>query len=921
MIDTVSFSLNGQAVEAQAGETIWQVATRLGVEIPHLCYSPEADYRADGNCRACMVEIEGERVLAASCIRTPSEGMVVNSASDRAWTARKMVFEMLTADQPERETSHDPESKFWNWASDIGVEGSRLPQRATPEVDQSHTAMRVNLDACIHCNLCVRACREVQVNDVIGMAYRGHGAKIVFDFDDPMGESTCVACGECLQACPTGALMESSLLDENQTRVNYPDEQVESVCPYCGVGCQITYNLKDGKLLFVDGKEGPANRNRLCVKGRFGFDYVHHEHRLTVPLIRKDGVPKNAHEDVDPANPFTHFREATWEEALDRAADGIRRIREEHGPKGLAGFGSAKGSNEEAYLVQKLVRTGFGTNNVDHCTRLCHASSVAALMECIGSGAVTAPFTACEDSEVMMVIGANPTENHPVAATFFKQQAKAGKTLIVCDPRGQALRKHATHMLQFKPGTDVAMLNAMLHVIVEEGLHDEQFVQARTDGFEALREHLKDYAPEKMAEICGIDAETLRTVARSYATSNASIVFWGMGISQHTHGTDNARCLIDLALITGQVGRPGTGLHPLRGQNNVQGASDAGLIPMVFPDYQSVEAPGIRSKFEEFWKTELDPEKGLTVVEIMDAVHEGVIRGMYVMGENPAMSDPDAQHAREGLAKLEHLVVQDIFLTETAFHADVVLPASAWPEKDGTVTNTNRQVQIGRQALEMPGDARQDWWIIQEIATRIGLDWTYMHPSDVFAEMSEIMPSFNNITWDRLSRESAVTYPCAAPDVPGNEIVFAEDFPTPSGRGKLVGAEVIPPDEMPDDEYPMILTTGRQLEHWHTGALTRRASVLDALEPEAVAQLNYRDLKRLGVEPGDMVRVETRRGIIELKARVDRAVPEGVLFVPFCYAEAPANFLTNPQLDPYGKIPEFKFCAARVERSTAEAAE
>ena len=359
MSDTISFSLNGQTVEAQAGETIWQVATRLGVEIPHLCYSPEADYRADGNCRACMVEIEGERVLAASCIRTPSEGMVVNSASDRARTARKMVFEMLTADQPERETSHDPESKFWNWASDIGVEGSRLPQRATPEVDQSHTAMRVNLDACIHCNLCVRACREVQVNDVIGMAYRGHGAKIVFDFDDPMGDSTCVACGECVQACPTGALMESSLLDENQTRVNYLDEQVESVCPYCGVGCQITYNLKDGKLLFVDGKEGPANRNRLCVKGRFGFDYVHHEHRLTVPLIRKDGVPKNAHEDVDPANPFTHFREATWEEALDRAADGIRRIREEHGPKGLAWFRLRQGFERRSLSRAKVGAYGF----------------------------------------------------------------------------------------------------------------------------------------------------------------------------------------------------------------------------------------------------------------------------------------------------------------------------------------------------------------------------------------------------------------------------------------------------------------------------------------------------------------------------------------------------------------------------------
>jgi len=736
-----------------------------------------------------------------------------------------------------------------------------------------------------------------------------------------MGESTCVACGECVQACPTGALMESALLDDNQTRVNYPDKQVDSVCPYCGVGCQITYNLKDGKLLSVDGREGPANRNRLCVKGRFGFDYAHHPHRLTVPLIRKDDVGKDAHEDIDPSNPFTHFREATWEEALDKAAEGINRIRVEHGPKGLAGFGSAKGSNEEAYLVQKLVRTGFGTNNVDHCTRLCHASSVAALMECIGSGAVTAPFTACEDAEVMMVIGANPTENHPVAATFFKQQAKAGKTLIVCDPRGQALRKQSTHMLQFKPGTDVAMLNAMLHVIVEEGLYDEQFVQARTDGFEKLREHLKDYAPEKMAEVCGVDAETLRTVARTYATSNASMVFWGMGISQHTHGTDNARCLIDLALITGQVGRPGTGLHPLRGQNNVQGASDAGLIPMLLPDYQPVENAEIRRNFEEFWDTELDPIKGLTVVEIMDAVHEDIIRGMYIMGENPAMSDPDAQHARAGLAKLEHLVVQDIFLTETAFHADVVLPASAWPEKDGTVTNTNRQVQMGRTALAMPGEVRQDWWIIQEIANRIGLEWTYTHPRDVFAEMSEIMPSLNNIAWDRLERESAVTYPCDAPDQLGNEIVFAESFPTESGRGKLVGADVIPSAEMPDDEFPMILTTGRQLEHWHTGAITRRASILDTLEPEAIAQLNYRDLKRLGIEAGDMVRIETRRGIIELMARVDRAIPEGVLFVPFCYAEAPANFLTNPQLDPYGKIPEFKFCAARIEKAVPAAAE
>src|SRR3954453_14808249 len=416
-----------------------------------------------------------------------------------------------------------------------------------------------------------------------------------------------------------------------------------------------------------------------------------------------------------------------------------------------------------------------------------------------------------------------------------------------------------------------------------------------------------------MAELCGIDAQTLREVARDYAGARAAIIFWGMGISQHTHGTDNARCLIALALVTGQVGRPGTGLHPLRGQNNVQGASDAGLIPMVFPDYQPVEDPDVRGKFEALWQTSLDPKRGLTVVEIMDAIHAGQVKGMYVMGENPAMSDPDLTHAREALAHLEHLVVQDIFLTETAKYADVVLPASAWPEKDGTVTNTNRQVQIGRAALPMPGEARQDWWIIQELARRIGLDWTYTHPKDVFAEMKLAMPSLDNITWERLQREHAVTYPCDAEDKPGNEIVFGSGFPTASGRAKLVPATIIPPAEEPDADYPLVLTTGRQLEHWHTGAMTRRASVLDEIEPEAVASLAPVELRRLGITAGDQIRVITRRGMIELKARSDSAVAPGQVFIPFCYAEAAANVLTNPQLDPIGKIPEYKFCAAKVE--------
>jgi formate dehydrogenase major subunit len=912
----VKFVLDGKEVVARAGETIWQVAKREGIDIPHLCYSPEPGYRADGNCRACMVEIEGERVLAASCIRTPTEGMKVKATSDRAKTARQKVFELLITDQPARETSHDPQSKFWNWADKMGIALGRFPKRESAEVpgpDRSHVAMAVNLDACIQCNLCVRACREVQVNDVIGMAGRGHGEKIVFDFDDPMGASTCVACGECVQACPTGALMPSSVVNDNNVRTEFADREVHSVCPYCGVGCQLTYHIKNDKLLYVSGRDGPSNQNRLCVKGRFGFDYITNPQRLTQPMIRKEGVPKVPHEQIDPMNPWTHFRPATWEEALDKAAAGLKTIRDRDGAKGLAGFGSAKCSNEEAYLFQKLVRAGFGTNNVDHCTRLCHASSVAALLEGVGSGAVSASFNECKNSDVIIVIGANPTENHPVAATFFKQSAKRGAKLIVMDPRGQALKRHAWRMMQFKNGADVAMLNAMLNVIVTEDLYDKQYVQTYVEGFGPFAESIKDFTPEEMEPICGIPADTLREVARTYARAKSAIIFWGMGVSQHTHGTDNARCLIALALITGQIGRPGTGLHPLRGQNNVQGASDAGLIPMFLPDYKSVEKPEFLGKAEKLWGTKLDPKEGLTVVEIMTAIHDNIIKGMYVLGENPAMSDPDLNHARQALAHLEHLVVQDLFLTETAVYADVVLPASAWPEKDGTVTNTNRQVQMGRQALPLPGEAKPDWWITQEIGRRIGMDLNYTHPRDIYAEMSLLMPSLNNIPWERVERESSVTYPAEAIDKPGKDVVFDKGFPRPGGFGLLVAAKLQPPDETPDHEYPFILTTGRMLEHWHTGAMTRRASVLDAIEPAPTAAVSRGTIAKLGIQPGDMVRVSTRRGTVELNSRQDDAIPDGVVFIPFAFFEAAANKLTNPALDPFGKIPEFKYCAARVE--------
>lgn len=901
----VEFKLNGRTVVGRADETIIETARHYGIEIPHLCYKP--GLRPDGNCRACVVEIKGERTLAPSCCRYPQDGMEVATDSARALASQRMVLELLLADVAA--TRYVRSSELEHWARRLGLGQPRFPARAQPAADLSHPAIAVNLDACIQCTRCLRACREAQANDVIGYAFRGEHSKIVFDFDDPMGESTCVACGECVQACPTGALAPA-----RGAALVEPDRKVDSVCPYCGVGCLLTYHVKANRIFMVEGRDGPANHGRLCVKGRYGFDYVAHRHRLTRPLVRKAGVPKSKDFAVDPDRWHEAFREASWEEALDLAAKGLARIRDRHGRKALAGFGSAKGSNEEAYLFQKLVRTGFGSNNVDHCTRLCHASSVAALMEGISSGAVSNQVSDVAKAEFILVIGANPTVNHPVAATWIKNAARRGATLVVADPRRTELARHATHFLQFNPDTDVALLNAMMFTIVEEGLANEAFIRDRTSGYEALRENVKKYPPEAMAPICGIPAPTIRAVARAYATSKASMILWGMGISQHVHGTDNARCLIALALLTGQIGRPGTGLHPLRGQNNVQGASDSGLIPMVFPDYQRVDNPEARRRFEALWGVALDPQPGLTVVEIMQAAKAGEIRGMYIMGENPAMSDPDLDHARESLAALEHLVVQDLFLTETAYLADVVLPATAWPEKSGTVTNTDRMVQLGRKAVEPPGEAREDLWIIVEIARRMGLDWRYGHPREVFEEMRRCMDSIAGITWERLERDSSVTYPCEHEGDPGQPVVFTTHFPTPTGRAKFVPADIIPADERPDRDYPMVLITGRQLEHWHTGAMTRRAGILDALEPEPVASLHPLDLEALGARAGEVVTVSSRRGSIALYARADEGTPRGAVFIPFCYYEAAANRLTNPALDPFGKIPEFKYCAARVTR-------
>ncbi|MDP3356913.1 MAG: molybdopterin-dependent oxidoreductase [Polaromonas sp.] len=958
---TVSFALNGRVAQAYEGETILQAAQRHGVDIPHLCYKD--GYRPDGNCRACVVEVKGERTLAPSCCRVVTAGMDVQASSERALKSQKMVLEMLLSDMPDTgykwsdqdESLQHGELSEWADRMDVTVRPAlKALRREQPTADISHPAMAVNLDACIQCKRCVTACRDEQVNDVIGYAMRGVHSKIVFDLDDAMGGSSCVACGECVQACPTGALMPKTLMGSQVV-----DKKVDSVCPFCGVGCLVSYKVKDNQIVGVDGRDGPANQSRLCVKGRFGFDYAHSPQRLTVPLIRKAEVAK------DPAALQTLnrnsadwsqvFREASWDEALALAAGGLKGLRDTHGNKALAGFGSAKGSNEEAYLFQKLVRTGFGSNNVDHCTRLCHASSVAALLEGVGSGAVSNQVNDVAHSDLIFVIGSNPSANHPVAATWMKNAAKNGAKIVLADPRITDIGKHAWRTLQFKADTDVAMLNALIYTVIDENLVDRVFIEKRVSNYEALKENVKAYSPEAMAPICGIPAPLLREVARAFATAKAAMILWGMGISQHVHGTDNARCLIALSAVTGQIGKPGSGLHPLRGQNNVQGASDAGLIPMMFPNYQRVDNPDAHRWFEDFWGTRLDAQPGYTVVEIM---HKALapesdphkVRGMYIMGENPAMSDPDLNHARHALASLQHLVVQDIFMTETAWLADVVLPATAWPEKTGTVSNTDRMVQLGRQAIDPPGQAKADLWIIQQIAQRVGphaphfvsslppegaapalgrpggggLNWSYTGDHDgvaaVYEEMRQAMhTAISGISWERLQRESSVTYPCLSEDDPGAPTVFIDHFATSDGRVHLVPADIIPANERPDADYPFVLITGRQLEHWHTGSMTRRAAVLDAIEPMATASLCGADMLALGLVPGDVVTVQSRRGSIAMHVRRDDGTPSGAVFIPFAYHEAAANLMTNAALDPFGKIPEFKYCAVAI-RAGGEAA-
>src|SRR6266550_5351 len=954
---TVTLTIDGREITVAEGSTIWAAAKEAGIDIPVLCHDERFD--PVGVCRMCVVDV-GAPAFAASCVRACENGMQVKTGTPELERNRATLTRLLISDQPPRE--RDPkqtttaDNELLALADRYGVsQDDGLPCGSGRGADLSSPVIAVDHDACILCDRCVRACDDIQGNDVIGRSGKGYATHIAFDLSDPMGASSCVSCGECVAACPTGALTNKPIHDI-PIRPRTELDAVDTVCPYCGVGCALTYYVdrERGAIAYADGREQPGSQGRLCVKGRYGWDYAASPQRLTMPLIRREeSYPKGALSTdvrgemagggeandhgladdggpgakrrggkrgrkpgglVDYAEVLPHFREATWDEALDVVARRLTEIYAEGGPAAIAGFGSAKCSNEEAYLFQKLIRTGFHTNNVDHCTRLCHASSVAALFEGIGSGAVSTTYGDVINAEVAIITGSNSTASHPVASSFFKQARRNGTTVIYIDPRADKMADHADIFCQLKPGTDVAFYNGVMHEIIRLGLTDDTFIASRTSNYEALKRTVADYPPERAEQITGVSADLIRRVARAWGEAKAGVIYWGMGVSQHTTGTDNARCLIALCAITGNIGKPGAGLHPLRGQNNVQGASDMGLIPMFYPDYKKADDPDVRARFERAWDTpDLDPKRGLTVTEIIGSVLKGGVRGMYMLGENPFLSDPNINKVRKALAALDFLVVQDIFLTETAEFADVILPASSYLEKDGTYTNTDRRVQLGRKVLDPPGQARVDWEVLQDIANRLGLGWNYASPREIFEEIVSVMASYKNLSYDNLGLTGKL-YPNPDPEhSDGIVVMFGEKFNTDDGLAHLVPAEWLPAKELPDEQYPFVLNTGRLLEHWHTGSMTRRSYALDAIAPVAEVYVNPDDAAGLSLADGEMARVSSRRGSIVLAVRVSHREQRGNCFIPFPFREAAANLLTIDEIDPMGKIPEFKFCAVRIE--------
>lgn len=896
----VKITINGKDFQVEKGLNILDVALEKGIDIPHLCHDKRLT--PSGACRMCIVKLDGRPGVQTACTLTASEGLTIETNTDEVLSLRKSTLELILSEHNMNCTSCDKEGSclLQDYALEYGAAEDKFPSVYSKNGPDNYTndgiGIAYDVEKCIRCMRCVKICEEVQQCKALTFQGRSGDVLVSTPFNMLLTDSTCEMCGQCIDTCPTGALYDREAAGKGRVRKL---KLTRTTCLYCGVGCQLDLNVnpETGKLVKVTSEAGVVpNDGNTCVKGRFGLDFIHRDERLTTPLIREgDG-----------------FREASWDEAIELVAKKFSGIIEESGPDALAGLSSAKSGNEDNYIMQKFIRSIVGTNNVDHCARLCHASTVTGLARAFGSGAMTNSISEFSNTPVIFVIGSNTSECHPVMGIKIRKAVAEGKTkLIVADPRKISLTETALHHLQHKPGSDVALINAMMYTIIDEKLSDEQFISERTENYEAFREAVLNCSPEFAEKVTGVKAGDIREAARVYAGAESASIVYSMGITQHTTGTENVLSLANLAMLTGNVGKAYSGVNPLRGQNNVQGACDMGALPNVYPGYQNVTVPEIHEKFEKTWKTKLSDKLGLTVVEIMDKAREKEVRGLYVVGENPALSDPDSNEVLQGLKNLDFLVVQDLFLTETAELAHVVLPACSFAERDGTFTNTERRVQRYRRAVEPVGDSKPDWEIVCSIANKMGASWAYFDVSEIMDEIASVTPIYGGINYRRID-DVGLQWPC--PDVGHEGTTILHQGKFARGLGKFHPVNFMPQKELPDSEYPFILSTGRMLQHWHTGTMTRKSKVLDQIVPDAYLEMNAADAERMGIASGEEISVASRRGDIRVGAKISGRMAEGVVFLTFHFKESPANVLTIAALDPFAKIPEFKACAVKIKK-------